>query len=185
MASFEKRSNKLLVRINTNGFRKSKAFDNEEDARIWAAQVENILKSPNNLLISDFHLSEKKLKRLYSRTKSNSKLNNIGHLITYERFVELWEMSENRCAISGLRFSDYRPTGCRRRPFTPSVDRIDCNKGYSEENIRFVCVAANIARSDFPDDVLYMLAHGITSYVKKVYSDSFRTKLTKSLFYEV
>lgn len=165
MASFEKRGDRWRVRVCVGKLKSSKTFKTKEKADKWANDMEeSLMESVHVRASNNYDLTNRQLKRLYSRTKSNSKLNDIGHFITFEYFADLWEKSEKRCAISGLMFSDYQPASTRRRPFSPSVDRIDCTQGYNEGNIRFVCVAANIARSDFPDDILFALAKGICSH---------------------
>lgn len=46
-------------------------------------------------------------------------------------------------------------TKSRRSPFAPSLDRLDCRRGYYRDNVRVVCLSFNTARQDFSDaDVL-------------------------------
>lgn len=66
-----------------------------------------------------------------------------------------------RCAVSGIafakRFADYG----KRDPWAPSLDRIENRQGYTLENVRVVCLAANIAMSDWGLDVLIRLTRGV------------------------
>ena len=66
-----------------------------------------------------------------------------------------------RCAVSGIsfarRFADYG----KRDPWAPSIDRIENRHGYTLENSRVVCLAANIAMSDWGFDVLFRLTRGV------------------------
>lgn len=67
--------------------------------------------------------------------------------------------SGGRCAVSGVQFSD-RKIGTRR-PLLPSLDRIDCAKGYAFANCRIVCLVVNYAMSDFGENALRIIARSI------------------------
>lgn len=64
------------------------------------------------------------------------------------------EEQEHCCAISGIEFSGKRLGTAHKRPYMPSLDRIDCNKGYTPENVRIVCVAVNALLQDWGDSVI-------------------------------
>jgi hypothetical protein len=68
-------------------------------------------------------------------------------------------------------------------PFSPSIDRIDTVGGYTTDNVRLVCVAANFALNQWGDDVLRRLAHGVVKTERKIekawYAQQ-RRKLRKS-----
>ena len=60
--------------------------------------------------------------------------------------MTVWERCEGRCAVSGLEFSEVQVGGGRaRRPYAPSLDRIDTRRGYEPDNVRLVCAVANFA----------------------------------------
>jgi len=65
----------------------------------------------------------------------------------------LFERANGCCEVSGIPFSDEYDGPARRRPWVPTVDRIDASKGYEPDNIRLVCCAVNIALNDWGDDV--------------------------------
>jgi hypothetical protein len=57
------------------------------------------------------------------------------------------------CAITGLKlvskvFDDNQP----KSPYQASLDRIDNAKGYTKDNVRFVCLMFNYARNNFTDE---------------------------------
>jgi hypothetical protein len=80
-------------------------------------------------------------------------------LTTLER---LWHRQGGRCALSGLEFAnECFPKAFVKRPFAPSVDRIDTDDSHRVGNVRLVCVAVNFARGQWGDDVLRQVAHGI------------------------
>lgn len=59
------------------------------------------------------------------------------------------------CAVSGIEFSASRPQGAHKRPFMPSLDRRDCAKGYTPDNVRIVCVVVNTLLQDWGDGVFH------------------------------
>lgn len=66
-----------------------------------------------------------------------------------------------RCAVSGVAFAKSFVGYGKRDPWAPSIDRIENRQGYTLENVRVVCLAANIAMSDWGLDVLIRLSRGI------------------------
>ena len=73
--------------------------------------------------------------------------------------LSLFEAQGGRCALSGLRF-DLRivGNGKARRPFAPSLDRIDSTGGYTRDNVRLVCQAVNFALNAYGEDTLREIA---------------------------
>lgn len=81
--------------------------------------------------------------------------------LTTEQVIALAEATDGQCPVSGLTFSD--AIYGRRRPFIPSLDRIDCDKGYTVANCRFVCVLVNYAMSDFGEGALRIMARSLVA----------------------
>jgi hypothetical protein len=93
---------------------------------------------------------ETALRTVKSRAKEYSMDFDLDKLF----LTELYEKQSKKCALTGLEFEVEREVEYRkRRPFAPSIDRIDYKKGYTKNNVRLVCVAVNIALSDFGDEV--------------------------------
>lgn len=68
--------------------------------------------------------------------------------------AELFEKQGGKCAVTGIPFSIERNApGLRfQQPFNPSLDRVDCDRGYVPDNVRLVCVMVNLALNRFGDD---------------------------------
>lgn len=64
------------------------------------------------------------------------------------------------CSVTGMSFSLVRPEGGNRRPYAPSVDRIDASRPYEPGNVRLVCVCVNYALNEWGEKVLRQMALG-------------------------
>jgi len=62
-----------------------------------------------------------------------------------------------RCAVTGLPFR-LSLAKTRVNPFSPSLDRLDCSKGYETGNVRIVLFAVNMMMLDWGDDVFHVVA---------------------------
>lgn len=105
------------------------------------------------------------IKRLFSAARKNAAARGIAFDLTPEDVGELVAESRGRCAVTGVALSTDRgdlPTGRRmRRPWAPSLDRKDSAIGYTRENCRVVCCAANYAMSQWGEEVLLEMAKAI------------------------
>lgn len=120
--------------------------DNKEDLSEWFYK--------NQTRVDGFTFECKKVKKQYFQTaagllakyKGNAKKRKINFTLTLEWFEEQMTKPEfNVCAISGIKFvvSD-NPN----EPFTRSLDRISSTKGYTPDNVRWVCYSHNSWKSD-------------------------------------
>jgi hypothetical protein len=77
----------------------------------------------------------------------------------------LYEAQGERCALSGLRF-DLRiiGSGKARRPFAPSLDRIDSTGGYTRDNVRLVCQGVNFALNAYGEDTFREIAAATAAF---------------------
>lgn len=76
--------------------------------------------------------------------------------LTEEFLAEL--LSPMVCSVTGLELLyDWEGPG-RTNPWGPSVDRIDSSGGYTMDNVRLVCWAYNLAKSDWADEVVLRMA---------------------------
>lgn len=93
----------------------------------------------------------------FARAKQNARVRKGGipFDISRDDIIRLLEAANWRCAVTGVLFSTEKISG--RAPFAPSIDRVDSAKGYTPDNCRVVCVAANYAMNIWGDDVLWRL----------------------------
>lgn len=70
-------------------------------------------------------------------------------------------------AVSGLPFDMGRHTGAAKRPFTPSLDRIDNRCGYVDGNLRVVCTMVNFAMGEWGEEALFKIADSMVRTRRK------------------
>ena len=80
----------------------------------------------------------------------------------------LWEKQEGCCALSGMPMKIPRTTrdfdSQKWDPWKPSLDRIDCSKGYLKGNVRFVTQIGNFARNGFTDEDVLRFCQAVVAY---------------------
>lgn len=81
--------------------------------------------------------------------------------ITSEDVEALADQNGWCCAVTGLPFRLNKINN--RRPYAPSVDRIDPAKGYHRDNCRIVCAAVNFAMNVWGEPMLRELAHAVVN----------------------
>ena len=84
------------------------------------------------------------LRAAFTSARSRAASSGMRFQLTYQDVLDLFEEQGHRCAISGLNFGMTRIADAFvKHPFAPSIDRINCSKGYTLDNVRLVCVAVN------------------------------------------
>ena len=72
------------------------------------------------------------------------------------------EAQGHRCLLSGVPFNlETLGHGAAPRPYAPSIDRIDARRGYTADNIRIICWAANLLLGTWGDTPALKIAAGI------------------------
>jgi hypothetical protein len=109
------------------------------------------------------------MKQQLTNARKNAKAKSLPCTITLEDITDLAEKSQGRCSLSGIPYEFgaaeemYRHPSRRKRVWAPSIDRIDSAVGYVPGNVRLVCMAVNVARQEFGDDVLLKLAKALSN----------------------
>jgi hypothetical protein len=87
--------------------------------------------------------------KLYRRTKMNAVAREIPFLLEPHQFSDLVAEARGKCQLTGIRFDTSSIEGAYRKPFAPSLDRINSSGVYERGNVRLVCCAVNAALSDW------------------------------------
>ena len=108
------------------------------------------------------------LYRLVVRAKGRAKDIGKDFDLTTDQVFALMEKQEYRCVLSGFKFALNERKSSARRVFAPSIDRIDCKRGYTIDNVRLVIVAVNIGLADFGDDAYIRVCRAVAKQSRKV-----------------
>ena len=95
---------------------------------------------------------------LYYQTKKNAAKRGKAFSVTVKQYMNIVKFAAGRCQVTGIPFSCIKINGSSRRPYYPSIDRIDSKKGYTKDNIRVVTVAYNFACNEWGDSPLLEIA---------------------------
>ncbi len=107
-------------------------------------------------------LFDSDIPRLIARARNGAQGRGMEFNLTADDVRDMLTASGCRCAISGITFDrTYRVPTSGRRPFAVSIDRIDCSRGYTKDNVRLVCAIVNLALGDWGEQTLRRVALGI------------------------
>jgi hypothetical protein len=102
--------------------------------------------------------------RTYRNRETNAPAKGIRWQLSLRNFWHAVIAAGGRCQVTEQPFDRYAKGASGKRPFLPSLDRVDSHLGYQPGNIEFTTVIVNLAINDFGRDVFFeMLRHGITS----------------------
>lgn len=104
-----------------------------------------------------------RLIRSYYMAVRNSKQRGIEFSLSTHDLLRLANRANGHCEVTGIKF-DVIETSRKwdRQPWTASIDRIDCSKGYTFGNCRLVCAAVNVALNSWGVTVLERIAEAMT-----------------------
>jgi len=108
-----------------------------------------------------------KWSEIYNTTKKNAAKRGRPFSLTPTQFNQLVERANSCCMMTGIPFETKWYDGCRR-PFMPSIDRIDSSKGYTEGNVRLVCVLVNLAMNEWGIEPLLRVARNLVAREEEV-----------------
>lgn len=80
--------------------------------------------------------------------------------LTANEIRALCARANGRCEATGIPFSLDKREGTFRRPFAPSIDRLDNAAGYSFSNCRLIALAVNIGINEWGESVFRRIALG-------------------------
>lgn len=113
-------------------------------------------------------VAKRAIAAISKNAKKNAARKGVPYEISAEQLQYLIAESRGRCCVSGLPFSPDNKAGSHKRPFMPSLDRIECGKGYTFENCRLVCVVVNSAMNEWGMHVLERVAMSMATHIPPI-----------------
>lgn len=101
------------------------------------------------------------LAEVYRRAKRNAVTRRIEFRLSPAEFAEIVSRANGQCEVSGLAFDLQLRRNSLRRPFAPSLDRIQACEPYTAVNCRLVCGLVNAAMSDWGEEPFLVVAHAL------------------------
>lgn len=137
------------------------ASDKTYNKKRYLKHRDNILKREDKWLRS----ARGRLSSIVTAAVSRGRKYNRKVTINLEWALKEYKKQQGKCAMTGIQFSFDRKQGNRvYNPFSPSIDRIDSNKGYIPDNCRIVCTIVNIALNRFGDEPFRIMCE---NYIKQ------------------
>lgn len=109
------------------------------------------------------NLAKEKLKRhsldwaikLLRSSRSSARQTNREHTLTVEDIRALHLQQEGLCYWLGIPLGDESLPN--RHPLKPSLDRLDCSRGYTPDNVVLTTTFANLGRTDNSPEIMRQL----------------------------
>jgi len=106
----------------------------------------------------------------YYVNKARQRKNKGPSDLTVEFLKELWERQKGKCPYTGLDMhlpKTTRAMHLKANIATASLDRIDSSKGYTTDNVEFVCLGVNFLKRDFSPEVVVTTLKTIADNISK------------------
>lgn len=104
------------------------------------------------------HVDTDFIRSLHFRAMRRAKRKNVEWSLTAQDVAGMWAASKGRCALTGIHFDEANAGRFARRPWVPSLDRIDASKGYTTQNTRLICCAMNFALNSWGEEIFERIA---------------------------
>ncbi len=95
-----------------------------------------------------------RLQMLLNSSKQRAASRNREHSLTLDEIKNLWP-EDNKCPVFGFEL-EWNSAGFRET--SPSIDRIDSNKGYTKDNVQIISWKANRIKSNATQEDLEIVA---------------------------
>lgn len=108
---------------------------------------------------------EGRISALMSKAKSRAKDKGLEFDLTREFVAGLFYLQQNKCKLTEIEFNYDPPTNTVYNPLAPSLDRIDPQGGYTQDNTRLILTCVNIAMHQYGQEFFDMW---VKAYVGKL-----------------
>lgn len=87
--------------------------------------------------------------KMYCAARGRSVKKGVEFKLTREELTALFDRAQGACELTGLPFTFTKDDINTKRPFAPSIDRINTHGIYEFKNCRIVCLAVNIGVNEW------------------------------------
>lgn len=103
-----------------------------------------------------------------SRMHTRKRRDNREFNITIGDLLKQWISQDGVCPLTGWKMVLPRSTNesVKKTPNRASLDRIDSTKGYTPDNIRFVCLMAQYAKNCWSDEDVLLFSVAVATRAK-------------------
>lgn len=109
-------------------------------------------------------LLDDEIAKMLARCRNRAKDRGWPFDLTSEWFWGQLERQDGKCAVSNAKFDLAPRAGFSRRPWAPSIDRLDNSKGYTTCNVRLTTVMVNTAMSDYGQEAFIQMCRQVAAY---------------------
>ena len=92
----------------------------------------------------------------YLRQKAIKRKNSC---LSIDKLEEIWNKQDGKCALTGWDMTMVLGKG--NIDTNASIDRIDSNLEYVENNVQFICRSVNVFKSNATEELLYKMCEAI------------------------
>lgn len=103
-----------------------------------------------------------------SRARLRAKAIGVEFNISKEWALGRIEDHGYRCELTGVRYYSKEKEKSTYHPYAPSLDRIDCSKGYTKDNVRIILASVNLMLSDWGTPVFEAVSAAYRAKTRKV-----------------
>jgi hypothetical protein len=94
------------------------------------------------------------LSRMCTRSRRRSKLFDWDNNLEMWVLWDTWQAQNGRCAVTNVKLSTEQGDWHQKNALAASLDRIDCNNGYTSENVRIVTHFYNNMKNTWDDGLV-------------------------------
>jgi hypothetical protein len=148
--------------------KKQKEFIKTDKSKEYQKQwylKNKVKKLKQSKINSEKLIEEYPLKALLSNIKSGAKNRNLDFKINYEFILKLWKVQNGLCYYTKI---PMKLTARQKNPHQVSIDRINSNLGYTEENTVLCCQAINYMKNDYSLEDFNMFKNSLQEALKLI-----------------
>lgn len=121
------------------------------------------------------------ISKAFRSCKRRSEDRGITNNITLDMLLAMAEKDGWRCSVSGVKYDLRQLSKHHGRPFAPSIDRIKPELGYTEGNVRLVCLSTNYAMNQWGEEIFGVLARSFIKNSKKKNIDNIEAEMNDTI----